>query len=384
MLRRIVSQVANPVRWDLCMETMADLGVTGILEMPPAGTLTGIAKRALKGVETFALKTPDQLDDARAFCDKHGERLDDRHLPTWRMVVSPVKGTFHRRRRRRRRRARARRHCRRRVSLRDEHRVIAPHGGTIVEWLVEDGDPVSPGQPLVRLHPEGDADDRPQHRDQGARRAAPRGRSSAIGSLPARAGWSPTPRSSTAIDSSDEWIQQRSGIIERRWAAAGRDRRRSMSVAAARKALDRRRHRRRADRLRRRRDRVATCCRPRPSPPRSPTSSAPTRRPPSTSPPPAPASATASRMASDFVRAGSAEHVLVIGVERLSDITDLDDRGTAFIFADGAGAVVIGPSDEPGHRPGGVGLRRRAVRPDPAARGLARRGRLATRPRCRT
>ena len=63
---RIVGQIATPVRWDLCMETMLDLGVTGILEMPPAGTLTGIAKRAMKGVETFALKTPDQLDDARA------------------------------------------------------------------------------------------------------------------------------------------------------------------------------------------------------------------------------------------------------------------------------------------------------------------------------
>ena len=49
VLRRIVGQIANPVRWDLCMETMADLGVTGILEMPPAGTLTGIAKRALQG-----------------------------------------------------------------------------------------------------------------------------------------------------------------------------------------------------------------------------------------------------------------------------------------------------------------------------------------------
>ena len=68
VLRRIVGQVASPVRWDLCMQTMGDLGVTGILEMPPAGTLTGIAKRALKGVETFALKTPDQLDEARAFC----------------------------------------------------------------------------------------------------------------------------------------------------------------------------------------------------------------------------------------------------------------------------------------------------------------------------
>ena len=77
------------------METMADLGVTGILEMPPAGTLTGIAKRALKGVETFALKTPDQLDEARAFCAKHGEFAEIDTTPTWRMVVSPAKGTFH-------------------------------------------------------------------------------------------------------------------------------------------------------------------------------------------------------------------------------------------------------------------------------------------------
>ncbi len=73
VVRRIVKQVANPVRWDLCLETMSDLGVTGILEIPPAGTLTGIAKRALKGVATFALKTPDQLDDAREFCNQHGE-----------------------------------------------------------------------------------------------------------------------------------------------------------------------------------------------------------------------------------------------------------------------------------------------------------------------
>ncbi len=71
VLQRIVNQVSNPVRWDLCMESMLELGVTGLLELPPAGTLTGIAKRAMKGVETFALKTPDQLDDARAFCDKH-------------------------------------------------------------------------------------------------------------------------------------------------------------------------------------------------------------------------------------------------------------------------------------------------------------------------
>jgi len=52
-------------------------------------------------------------------------------------------------------------------------------------------------------------------------------------------------------------------------------------------------------------------------------------------------------MANDMVRGGSAEHVLVIGCEKLSDFTDSYDRSTAFIFGDGAGAVVIGPSDEP-------------------------------------
>ena len=62
------------------MQTMIDLGVTGVLELPPAGTLTGIAKRAMKGVETFALKTPDQLDAAREFCASHGaESSLDRH-----------------------------------------------------------------------------------------------------------------------------------------------------------------------------------------------------------------------------------------------------------------------------------------------------------------
>jgi 3-oxoacyl-[acyl-carrier-protein] synthase-3 len=55
--------------------------------------------------------------------------------------------------------------------------------------------------------------------------------------------------------------------------------------------------------------------------------------------------------ASDMVKAGSAEYALVVGVERLSDLTDIHDRGTAFIFGDGAGAVVIGPSDTPGIGP---------------------------------
>lgn len=70
-ITRMVNQVANPVRWDLCMETMAEHGVTGLLELTPAGTLTGIAKRNLKGIERFGLNTPDQLDEARDFVRTH-------------------------------------------------------------------------------------------------------------------------------------------------------------------------------------------------------------------------------------------------------------------------------------------------------------------------
>ncbi|WP_091968384.1 ACP S-malonyltransferase [Propionibacterium cyclohexanicum] len=73
-LQRLVAQVTVPVRWDLCMDTMRQLGVTGMLELPPAKTLTGIAKRNLKGVELFNLNEPTQLDDALAFCHAHAGR----------------------------------------------------------------------------------------------------------------------------------------------------------------------------------------------------------------------------------------------------------------------------------------------------------------------
>ncbi|MGW6689161.1 ACP S-malonyltransferase [Streptomyces sp. NPDC054961] len=71
VVARLVGQVANPVRWDLCMETFADLGVTGIIELSPGGTLTGLAKRALKGVPSVALKTPDDLEKAAALVAEH-------------------------------------------------------------------------------------------------------------------------------------------------------------------------------------------------------------------------------------------------------------------------------------------------------------------------
>ncbi|CBG73422.1 MULTISPECIES: ACP S-malonyltransferase [Streptomyces] len=71
VLSRLVGQVANPVRWDLCMETFKELGVTALIEVCPGGTLTGLAKRALPGVPTVALKTPDDLDAARALIAEH-------------------------------------------------------------------------------------------------------------------------------------------------------------------------------------------------------------------------------------------------------------------------------------------------------------------------
>jgi 3-oxoacyl-[acyl-carrier-protein] synthase-3 len=152
-----------------------------------------------------------------------------------------------------------------------------------------------------------------------------------------------------AIDSSDEWIQQRSGIKQRRWATP-EETVQVMSVAAAHDALQN------AGVDARQIDVVIVA---------TVTHLLQT---------PAVATAIAHEigtdqaaafdisaacagfchgiaMANDMVRGGSAGHVLVIGVERLSDLTDVGDRGTAFIFADGAGAAVVGPSDTPGIGP---------------------------------
>ncbi len=153
-LKRLVTQVSNPVRWDLCMQTMLDLGVTGLIELPPAGTLVGLAKRAMPGVETVSLKTPDDLPAALDLVARHGTETAVTDSPTWRLVVAPFKGTIEfnvsedlgTELSARTKVATIR-------TLRDEYPVEAPHGGTIVEWLVTDGDPVNPGQPLLRLHP---------------------------------------------------------------------------------------------------------------------------------------------------------------------------------------------------------------------------------------
>ncbi|WP_193789929.1 ACP S-malonyltransferase [Streptomonospora alba] len=72
-LQRLVQQISTPVRWDSCTETLAELGATALIELPPAGTLTGLAKRGLPGVERLAVKTPDDLERARELVREHAE-----------------------------------------------------------------------------------------------------------------------------------------------------------------------------------------------------------------------------------------------------------------------------------------------------------------------
>jgi [acyl-carrier-protein] S-malonyltransferase len=164
-LERIVAQVAAPVRWDLCLRTMADLGVTALIELPPAGTLTGLARRALPGVAQLAIKTPDQLEAARELIEEHLSEPDGHGaglLPEWRLIVAPSSGTF---------RSPADRadtaatgamvaltaELGTVVARGGKHPLAAPWPAEIIEWLVEDGDPVSEGQPLVRILPKEDA-----------------------------------------------------------------------------------------------------------------------------------------------------------------------------------------------------------------------------------
>jgi [acyl-carrier-protein] S-malonyltransferase len=71
ILNRIVNQIANPVRWDFCMQAMKNLGVTGVIELPPAGTLVGLLKRGAPEIETFALKTADDVSAAKEFAGRN-------------------------------------------------------------------------------------------------------------------------------------------------------------------------------------------------------------------------------------------------------------------------------------------------------------------------
>jgi [acyl-carrier-protein] S-malonyltransferase len=145
-LTRLGGQLTSAVRFDLCLQTLAGLGVHGVIELAPGGTLTAVAKRALPGVELVALRTPDDLPAARALLHPAGE-----HLPVgWRALPSPDNGIVDRL-----------------IRLGDvvevgtpvavvsgrsgASTVVAPVPGTLTEWLVTAGDPVRAGQLLAVL-----------------------------------------------------------------------------------------------------------------------------------------------------------------------------------------------------------------------------------------
>jgi [acyl-carrier-protein] S-malonyltransferase len=153
MLARLVRQVTLPVRWDLCMRTCADLGVSAVVELSPAGTLTGIAKRELPGVELLAIKSPADLVAAAGLIASRPLHGQGEHLLDFRVVVTPAKGVF----------TRAdgvdEGGAVRRGGLlgtvrtnRDEFEILAPDAGVLLEWLRHDGDIVAAGLPVARLH----------------------------------------------------------------------------------------------------------------------------------------------------------------------------------------------------------------------------------------
>lgn len=157
-LDRIINQVSAPVRWDLCMQTMESLGVTALIELPPAGTLTGLAKRGLRGARLVALKTPDDLGAAHDLLAEHADSHDDHYAPEWRLLVAPAAGVF---------RAPhghpAAAAAGAQVGQDTDLGRVEARGGDqplattfpalVIEWLVEDGDPVGAGQPILRLLP---------------------------------------------------------------------------------------------------------------------------------------------------------------------------------------------------------------------------------------
>jgi [acyl-carrier-protein] S-malonyltransferase len=152
LIKRLVAQVTLPVRWDLCLRTLRDLGVSAAIELPPAGTLTGIAKRELPGVELLALKTPADLDKARGLIESRPQHGQGEHTPDFQVVSAPAKGTFTRDTAVAEGQAVARGATLGIVRTnRDEHAVVAGRDGILVEWLRHDGDIVAAGLPVARL-----------------------------------------------------------------------------------------------------------------------------------------------------------------------------------------------------------------------------------------
>jgi [acyl-carrier-protein] S-malonyltransferase len=150
--QRLVAQVTAPVRWDLCMASLADLGVTALIELPPAGTLAGLAKRALPGIEIVTVNTPDDLAAARDLVARHGVAPTAEPAPHFRVVVSTAAGTF----------ApvpeliegsevRAGQVIGHIATKQGAVEATTHEPGVLTEWLAHQDDPVAAGQPLARI-----------------------------------------------------------------------------------------------------------------------------------------------------------------------------------------------------------------------------------------
>ena len=152
LITRLVRQVTLPVRWDLCLRTCKDLGVTAVVELAPGGVLAGIAKRELAGVDIVAVKSPDDLDAARRLIASRPQHGQGEHTPDFRIVVTPAKGVFTRTEGVDEGATVA---AGARIGTvrtnRDEHPVIATGAGVLTEWLRHDGDIVAAGLPVARL-----------------------------------------------------------------------------------------------------------------------------------------------------------------------------------------------------------------------------------------
>jgi [acyl-carrier-protein] S-malonyltransferase len=156
MLRRLVRQVTAPVRWDLCMRSLVDLGVTAVIELPPAGTLAGLIKRELKATgavpEIVTLNTPDDLAAARDLIARHGGPAGPAPATApLRTVVAGAAGTFTPEGLREGDTVAAGQVVGRLTTRHGVVEVTAHAAGVLTEWLARQDDPVAPGQPVARI-----------------------------------------------------------------------------------------------------------------------------------------------------------------------------------------------------------------------------------------
>lgn len=155
ILQRLVRQVTAPVRWDLCMRTLADLGVTAVIELPPAGTLAGLIKRELKATgvpEIVTLNTPDDLAAARDLIARHGMPPSQEPAIQFRVVVAGAAGTFAPDAELAEGQTVATGQVIGHVVTRQGPVDVTAHAdGVLTEWLAQSNDPVAPGQPLARI-----------------------------------------------------------------------------------------------------------------------------------------------------------------------------------------------------------------------------------------